>query len=276
MVANEFLRVISDYLQAQAGLTPAPKTVGIADPVSVGEMPAVVLSLNRVRPMGNGLGERSKLITDGTLPVKATIDLTNPVLPEEPSFRLLNPDRTELVLPHGGLVRVDGSQGPLGSVDLSIRVGGVDRQVVTGSPGPTQVRADPLVGRLFFGSALPANGIVEANYFLGQWEQRTSRIAGTLRIAVRDTDLARVRDLSTAVVDALQPPRSAAIKGLHGMTLVMLGSIQPPDTALANSRARVALLSFEFELEINRPESSGGLILRIPVKDNIGASNLIV
>jgi len=275
VVANEFLRVISDYLQAQAGLTPAPKTVGIADPVSAAEMPAVVLSLNRVRPMGNGLGERSKLITDGTLPVKATIDLTNPVLPEEPSFRLLNPDRTELVLPHGGLVRVDGSQGPLGSVDLSIRVGGVDRQVVTGSPGPTQVRADPLVGRLFFGSALPANGIVEANYFLGQWEQRTSRIAGTLRIAVRDTDLARVRDLSTAVVDALQPPRSAAIKGLHGMTLVMLGSIQPPDTALANSRARVALLSFEFELEINRPESSGGIIMRIPVKDNIGASNLI-
>jgi hypothetical protein len=275
VVANEFLRVISDYLQAQAGLTPAPKTVGIADPVSAAEMPAVVLSLNRVRPMGNGLGERSKLITDGTLPCKATIDLTNPVLPEEPSFRLLNPDRTELVLPHGGLVRVDGSQGPLGPVDLSISVGGVDRQVVTGSPGPTQIRAEPLVGRLFFGTALPANGIVEANYFLGQWEQRTSRIAGTLRIAIRDTDLVKVRDLSTAVVDALQPPRSKAIKGLHGMTLVMLGSIQPPDAALANSRARVALLSFEFELEINRPESSGGIILRIPVKDNIDASNLI-
>jgi hypothetical protein len=275
VVANEFLRVISDYLQAQAGLTPAPKTVGIADPVSAAEMPAVVLSLNRVRPMGNGLGECSKLITDGTLPCKATIDLTNPVLPEEPSFRLLNPDRTELVLPHGGLVRVDGSQGPLGPVDLSISVGGVDRQVVTGSPGPTQIRAEPLVGRLFFGTALPANGIVEANYFLGQWEQRTSRIAGTLRIAIRDTDLVKVRDLSTAVVDALQPPRSKAIKGLHGMTLVMLGSIQPPDAALANSRARVALLSFEFELEINRPESSGGIILRIPVKDNIDASNLI-
>ncbi len=104
MVANEFLRVISDYLQAGAALTPAPKTVGIADPVGAADMPAVVLSLNRVRPLGNGLGERSALITDGALPVKAVIDLANPILPEEPSFRLLNPDRTELVLPHGGLV----------------------------------------------------------------------------------------------------------------------------------------------------------------------------
>jgi hypothetical protein len=59
------------------------------------------------------------------------------------------------------------------------------------------------------------------------------------------------------------------------MTLVRLGSIQPPDSTLANSRARVALLTFEFELEINRPESSGGIILRIPVNDNIDAPNLI-
>ena len=275
MVANEFLQVISEYLQGQAGLTPAPKTVGIADPVGAAELPAVVLSLNRVRPLGNGLGERSALITDGALPVKAAIDLANPILPEEPSFRLLNPDRTELVLPHGGLVKADGTQGPLAPADLSIKVGGVSRQVVTGTPSANQVRADPLVGRLFFGSALPNNGNVEADYFLGQWEQRTSRIAGTLRVDVRDPDLARVRDLSTAVVDALQPPRSTAIKGLHGMTLVRLGSIQPPDSTLANSRARVALLTFEFELEINRPESSGGIILRIPVNDNIDAPNLI-
>ena len=274
MVANEFLRVISAYLQG-AGLTPAPKTIGIAEPLSAAELPAVVLSLSRVRSLGNGLGERSQLVTDGTLPWSATIDLANPVLPEETSFRLLNPDRTELVLPHGGLVRVDGSFGPLGPADLSISVGGDQRQVVTGTPSANQVRADPLVGRLFFGSALPATGIVKADYFLGQWEQRTSRIAGTLRVGVRDTDLTRVQDLSTSVVDALQPPRSTVIKGLHGTTLIMLGSIQPPDSALANSRARVALLSFEYELEINLPESSGGIILRIPVKDNIDAPTLI-
>lgn len=276
MVANEFLQVVSDYLQTQADLDPAPKTVGIADPVNETEMPAVVLSLKRVRSLGNGLGERSKLVTDGVLPVTSTIDLANPVLPTEPAFRLLSPDKRELVLPHGGLVRVDGSQGPLGAADLTVKVGGTGRTVVNGTPTSTQVRADPLVGRLFFGSALPDNGVVKADYFLGQWEQRTARIAGTLRIVVRDTNLGRISDLSAAVVDALQPPRSQAIKGLHGMNLEMLGSIQTPDANLVNSRARVALLSFEFELEINRPESSGGIILRIPVQDNIDAPNLIV
>ena len=275
MVASEFLRVISEYLQTQAGLVPAPKTVGVADPVAVAEMPAVVLSLKRVRGIGSGLGERSKLITDSVLPWEATIDLAHPVLPEEPTFRLLSEDSRELVLPHGGLVRADGSQGPLGPTDLKVTVDGASREVVTQTPTATQVRADPLVGRLFFGAALADTGLVKANYFLGQWEQRTSRIQGTLRVVVRDPTLATVRDLSASVVDALQPPRSSGIKGLHGMGLEMLGSIQPPDSNLVNSRGRVALFSFEYELEINRPESSGGIILRIPVKDNLDAPNLI-
>ncbi|HEX7333730.1 MAG TPA: hypothetical protein VF290_19670, partial [Pyrinomonadaceae bacterium] len=268
MIANEFLNVVANHLQS-AGLVPAPKTIGVAEPVIDTELPAVVLSLQRIRKLGNGLGERSTLITDGSLPWTAAIDLENPVLPEEPSFRLLSQDRRELVLPHGGLVRADGSQGPLSPQDLSVSVAEVARAVVTGNPVGAEVKADPLVGRLFFGSPLPVTGIVRANYFLGQWEQRTSRIAGMLRVGVRDTSSATVSDLSGRVVDALQPPKSLTITGLHSMTVIKLGSIQPPEAGLANSRARIALFSFEFELEINRPESSGGIILRIPVEDNI-------
>jgi len=275
LVANEFLRVISDYLQTQAALTPAPKTIGVADPVDVSEMPAIVLSLKRLRALGNGLGERSKLVTDSVLPWSATIDLANPFLPEEPTFKLLSEDSRELVLPHGGLVRASGIEGALGPADLKITVDGNTREVVTGTPTATQVKADPLVGRLFFGAPLPGNGIVKADYFLGQWEQRTSRVEGTLRVAVYHTDLATVRNLSAAVIDALQPPHSSNIKGLHGMSLEMLGTIQTPNSDLGNSRSRVAVLSFDYELEINRPESSGGIILRIPVKDNIDAPNLI-
>lgn len=275
MIANELLRVMADYLQNSAQLAPAPQMVGIADPVATNELPAIVLSLERIRTLGNGLGERSKLITDGKLAWTATIDLANPVLPEEPTFRLLSADRRELILPHGGLVKADGTSGPLGPTDLSVNVNGIARAVVTGTPTGTQVKADPLVGRLFFATALPANGTVRADYFLSQWEQRTSRIAGMLRVTVRDTNPTTITNLSAAVVDALQPPRSTNIPGLHGMGLIKLGSIRPPDPNLAGSRARLALLSFEFELEINRPESSGGIILRIPVNENIDASNVI-
>lgn len=274
MIATEFLRVIADYLLNDAGLNPVPKSVGIADPVVSGELPAIVLSLTRIRRLGNGLGERSQLIND-KLPWTVRINLANPVLPEEPSFRLLSTDRRELILPHGGLVRADGSQGPLLPPDLSVSVEGNSLTVVDGIPAADQVRADPQVGRLFFATQLPEIGNVTVNYFLGQWEQRVSRIAGMLRVSVRDTDAVVVRDLSAAVVDALEPQGTMAVAGLKEMNLVTLGNIQPPDSALANSRARVAVLSFEFELQINRPESSGGIILRIPVEDNLDVPAIV-
>jgi hypothetical protein len=274
LIATEFLRVIADYLLNDAGLNPVPKSVGIADPVVSGELPAIVLSLTRIRRLGNGLGERSQLIND-KLPWTVRINLANPVLPEEPSFRLLSTDRRELILPHGGLVRADGSQGPLLPPDLSVSVEGNSLTVVDGIPAADQVRADPQVGRLFFATQLPEIGNVTVNYFLGQWEQRVSRIAGMLRVSVRDTDAVVVRDLSAAVVDALEPQGTMAVAGLKEMNLVTLGNIQPPDSALANSRARVAVLSFEFELQINRPESSGGIILRIPVEDNLDVPAIV-
>jgi len=271
VIVTEFLSVIANYLKNDAGLTPAPKTVGSADPLTPAELPAIVLSVSQIQQLGNGLGERSQVITDGALPWKAAIDLANPTLPEEPSFRLLSPDRRELILTHGGLVRADGNQGPLAETDFSVSVAGASRKLVSGTPTTDQVRVDPQVGRLFFGSPLPATGSVVANYFLGQWEQRVSRMSGSLLALVRDTNPATVSDLSAAVVEALQVPRSKALEGLHGMQLITLGRIQPPDAAMANSRARELVLSFEFELQINRPESSGGIILRIPVEENLDA-----
>ncbi len=270
MVEGAFLRVIETFLTTQANLVPAPATVGVIEPADVAAMPAVVLALAQTKRLGNGLGERSALITHGTLQWSATVDLANPVLPEDPSFRLLSDDRTQLVLPHGGLVRADGTQGPLGPADLTVTVAGVSSPVVTGPPAGDQVRADPLVGKLMFATPLPATGPVAANYFLGQWEQRVERMAGMLQVFVKDTDANVVRDLSNSVVDALQTGAASAVSGLHGMSVVELGSIRPPDPNLANARTRVAQFSFEFELEVNRPESSGGIIQRIPVNANVG------
>lgn len=273
-MATEFLRIITDHLQNNAGLSPAPATVGISDPVAAAELPAIVLSLARIRQLGKGLGERSQLVT-GALSWTATIDLANPVLPEEPSFRLLSQDRKELVLPHGGLVRSDGSDGSLTATDVSINVNGTPRPLVASNPTGNQVVVDPLVGRLIFATALPPDGSLIANYFLGQWEQRVSRIAGLLRVTIRDTNPATVSDLSGAVANALQPPSALAIAGIQQMDLMKLGSIRAPEEALAKSRARDLLFSFEFERKINRPESSGGIIQRIPITANFDAPTIV-
>jgi len=254
LIATEFLRTITNYLRNDAGLNPSPAAIGVAEPVTAAELPAIVLDVSQIRQLGNGLGERSQLITDGALPWTDTIDLANPFLPEEPTFRLLSQDRRELVLPHGGLVRADASQGPLSPADFSVTVAGIPRPLVAANPTGSQVTVDPQTGHLVFGTALPATGNVSANYFLGQWEERISRISGLLRIVILHLTPAIVSDLSGAVVEALQPPRSQAIAGLDGISLVSLGSIQAPNAGLANSRARVALFYFEYELNINRPD----------------------
>ncbi|MDQ2948836.1 MAG: hypothetical protein M3Y27_23320 [Acidobacteriota bacterium] len=267
MVEIAFLDVILQYLTTGAALAPAPATIGIAEPTTQADVPAVVLSLESIGHPANGLGERSVVMT-GALVWTASIDLTNPVLPQEPGFRLLSDDRLTLILPHGGLVRADGTEGALGPTDISVKVGGVSRPAVNVPPVGNQVRPDPLVGQLLFGTALPPAGIVEARYNIGQWEQRVSRATGALRLAVRASDITTVKNLSNSVMLALQEPLTP-IPGLRALRLTSLASISAAEQVLPNSFGRTLIYSFEFEQEINRPESSGGIIRRIPVTANL-------
>jgi len=269
---SAFLVAVADFLATGAGLAPAPATVGMAEPAQGTDLPAIVLSLQQVARVGSGLGERSALITDGALLWTATIDLANPVLPEEPTFVLLSPDRRTLILPHGGLKQADGSDGPLGPVDLSVTVAGVARTVTNNAPGPNQVRADPLIGQLTFGSVLPATGNVVANYVLGQWERRVTEIAGTVRVDVCAAAANTTGDLSVAVVEALMQAQQMKIKGLRKIAVTDLSSIGVADATLANSRVRTALFSFDYEYEVNRPDSSGGVIQRVPITARLDVS----
>jgi len=50
---------------------------------------------------------------------------------------------------------------------------------------------------------------------------------------------------------------------------VSLGSVGLPETS-PKVRRRTARLSFTFEQEVNRPDSSGGIIARIPVTSQMG------
>jgi hypothetical protein len=251
-----------------ANLSPTPAALGMAEPTAAADLPAVVLSLARLRRQPGGLGERSQLITGGVLPWSATIDLENPVLPEEPTFSLLSPDRRELVLPHGGLVRADGSLGPLNSGSFSVTVDGQPRTLVSGDPEPNEVVCDPLVGKVIFGSPLPAIGLVEAHYNLGQWEQRVARLEGTLRVRVAASSTAAVEDLSDSVIAVLAAGGDA---GLERIALTEIESIGRPDATLSNARSRTMAFEFTYEAVINRPESSGGVIQRIPVTVLLGS-----
>jgi len=267
VIESVFLQSVTTFLSTQAQLSPAPATLGIAEPATAGDTPAVVLGLKRSKRLGNGVGERSTVVTDGALAWQASIDLANPVLASDPTFTLLSLDRTQLILPYGGLVRQDGSRGPLTSNDLSVAVGGAAQTVVAAAPAGNQVAVDPDIGALTFGSALPASGAVTANFFLGQWEQRTQSISGVLSVEVKAADGDQVQQLSDAVASALD---SHAISGVIKMRVISMGTVSVPDTAIANLRSRQMLFSFLYQLEINQPDSSGGIILRIPVNSNLG------
>ena len=248
-----FLDAIAGFL-GDAGLVPAPALVGVSDPADGGELPAIVLALAEVRRLGAGLGERAALVTGGALPVSARIDLANPVLPEEPTFRLLSDDRLTLVLPHGGWVKADGTGGPISGADLQVSVAGAARTVVNAPPGANEVRPDALVGTLRFGAPLPPAGIVQASYMLGQWERRVTPIAGTLQVVVRAGGSADAAALSNAVIDALDRP--ALPTGLRKLALGQLSSVGLPLVAPA-SRGR--LLAYTLRI---RPRSEPARFVR--------------
>jgi len=67
------------------------------------------------------------------------------------------------------------------------------------------------------------------------------------------------------VLEALETRWAPALSGLHEFHLATLSSIGPPDARLANARSRELEFHFRFELVIDRPESSGGIIRRVPV-----------
>ena len=255
-----------EVLVSGLALTPAPKLVGVIEPIASTDLPALVVSIEQNKRLGNGLGERSILVNDGALPWKAEIALANPVLPADPTFSLLSEDRKRLTLPHGGLVRSNGASGALTAADIQVTVNAAPRTLVQGAPAAGEFSAEPMSGSLVFGEALPASGTVTANYFLGQWEQRIVRGQGMLRLAVFAADGPTVRDLSNKVLAALGDSGSSPLPGLSQFTVAEIGSIGAADPPIPDARRRVVRFRFEFEQEVNVPDSSGGIIQRIPVQ----------
>jgi hypothetical protein len=266
-----FLDAVTAFLAGPAGLSPAPGTVGFGIPVSGATLPLLSLSLATVNRLDIGLGGGLTEVSQGALPVTATIDLAQPVLPGPEPLQLLDPTRRLLTLPHGGLVRADGLDSPLGPVDIVVTVAGQPRSLTAGVPGPTQYAIDPLVGQLAFGAALPAVGAVVARYNLGIWERSTTLIDGTLDLGIWDTDLGRLGTISAAAVRALLGAAGGPLPGLRRIALTSLGEVTAPQTAAPLARMRPARFGFQFEHIVDAPASSGGIIRRVPITSRLTA-----
>ena len=273
MAETAFLSAVEQYLRGRA-LAPVPATIGVVEPADAGDLPALVLSLERTERGSNGLGGWSALVTGGVLPVRARIDLANPVLPEDPSFRLIDDARTTLTLPHGGLVRRDGDDplgAPLTPADVTVTVDAVARPVVAGVPAGPQVRVDPTVGQLRFGDPLSPTAIVVVDYVLGQWEQRLERIGGVLRLDACAATAAESHALGDGAVAALLDAEARrSVRRLLAISVTSLSSVGLAEQG-TTARRRTVRLAFGFEHEVNRPESSGGIIRSIPITTHLAA-----
>ena len=271
MAEVAFLEAVRAYLAGPAGLSPAPGTVGFATPVAGDALPLISLALASVARLDVGLGGGTTEVSEGALQVTSTIDLASPVLPGPEPLPLLDAARQVLTLPHGGLIRADALDGALGPGDLAVTVDGAPLTLVAGTPEADEFRADPQIGQLTFGDALPATGTLVATYHLGTWERATTLIRGTLDLAVWDTDLAQLAGVSGAAVRALLAGADGALPGLRKIRLDSLGEIGAPQDAQPPARRRPARLAFEYEHVVDAPVSSGGIIRRIPITSRLAA-----
>lgn len=261
MIETAFLDAVAILLRT---LGPTPPSVGFHEADAAEELPLLVLSLESSERRGPGLGERAEVLR-GALSWRATIDLASPFLDGDPDVPLLDPSRRLLQLPHGGIVRADGTEGSLGSSDLKVRIGVSERTVVEHPPGALEVQADGAAGTLTFGGALPASGNVVVDYQVGRWERRVERASGVLRVDCCAADASEAAALSGPAVDALLGARrNGSLPGLLSLSLASLSSVGRTEDE-PKLRRRTARFRFEFQHNIDEPESSGGPIRSVRV-----------
>jgi hypothetical protein len=272
MAELAMLAAVRDKLVA-VGLTPSPATVGFIEPAVAADLPALVLSIESSDPLDAGLGDAAVAMI-GALSAVSTIDLAQPFLPDDPSVSLLSSDRSTLALLHGGLVRRDGTTGALSAADISVSVAGNPRVLTPGAPSPTQFSVDPSFGRVRFGAALAPAGQVQASYFVGQWTRAVERIRGVLRVDACAAAADAVLQLAQGIAQALTPPaQRPAIGGMASLSLRSISSVGPREAENGNLRRRTLRFQFEYEHNVDVPDSSGGIIQSIPITATLVVSD---
>ena len=257
------LAVVVDHLTERLadGLGAGP-TVGDATPESTA-LPAVTLAIAEVSNRLAGIGRVPRGTRTGALGVSITVDLANPVLDlgGGETLLLVPADRRSLVLPHGPLVRADGTpDDPFTGTDLTVR-DTADWAVVAATPSGRQVRPDVDAGQLRFGQALAASGTLRVSYFIGLWDTTVTRFQGRLDVRVT-ADRADLHALTRKVADVLSTPDEAI-----RLAPLSWGSTTRPPSGELTAQARSQDLAYLFDAEVEQPllTSGGGVIADVAV-----------
>ena len=263
--------VLDDLAAYLAGaVDPVPPLVGIGTPAAPGDLPALRLSVRDVTQAMRGIGERPAQSMTGALAVTSTVDVADPrVVFADGVADLLSPDRRTLSLPHGPVVRADGTStpGPWSAADITVSVAGTGRPVVTDPPTGTQVQLVPPTSTLVFPAPLPATGTVAVSYHVGEWDVSAQRYQGVLDVDVYAADVAALGGLRSDVETALAAgPVGASLKP------VAVGPVGTADPAAAGSRMATSSFAFDIERIVPRLPSGGGVISQIDVQPAVDAN----
>lgn len=264
MPLSSVVTLVAERLAAAA--IPELPPVDELAPAAPADLPRITVSVLDATSALRSLGEVPGPPQTGALRVDTRVDLADPVLhlPDE-QVTLLSADRRVLQIPHGGVVRADGSdEPPFGPGDLLVRRGATTFTPVHAPPTAGQVQLDIAAGTLTFPDPLPGTGTVELGYFVGLWEVRVERFAATMLVDVAHTVPADHADLTAAVEDALarpQWPRGSAMRSIEPTALS--ASTQIPGLPDARTRR----LSYRVDVERIEPviTTSGGPIRLVDV-----------
>lgn len=267
MPLSSVVTMVADRLAA-AGIPGLPPVDALA-PGAPGDVPRITVSIEGAVPAVRGLGEVPGPPQTGALRVETSVDLADPrIHPGGETVELLSGDRRTLQLPHGAVVRADGTDTPpYATADLTVRLGATTFTPVTaGAPSATQVLLDVGSGELRFADPLPATGSVLLGYFVGLWEITVERFAAAMYLDIAHAVPAEHAALTVAVEAALGREHWPATAGMRQIQPVALSAATPIAGLPAGTRTR--RLTYAIDVERITPviRTSGGPIAAVAVE----------
>lgn len=261
---------ILDPLAARLGQRLGPGTrVDDVLPSTVGDLPCVVLTLDEGEQALMGVGRAARGTRQGALELTVRVDLADPVLDlgDGETLDLLSADRRTLTLPHGPVVRADGTEQPPFEAGDVTADDGAPFTVVSGEPVGRSVRVDPAAGALQFGVALVATGTLVATYHVGRWDVSTTRVQGLLTVRTIAARGPQARSTTRRVAEALDAPDPGV-----RLTPVSWGAVTP-GTIGDDDDVHEQQIGFGIDAEVEEPvlTSGGGVITTVHVTGTLPA-----
>lgn len=269
MALDKLQIAIADFLAPR--LDPPMISIGGGLPRSAADVPAIAMSMDHVTVAGAGVGANATSVMVGALPITSNIDLADPVLrfPHE-TVDLVSGDRLSLTVPHGPLVKADGSENDaLEAADIAIGIDGAPLTIAAESPSAGEFSVDQDAGLIAVGDPLPAAGELSANYFVGRWEVETVRLSGALHMDLFIRTIASVEDLTQKIFALFA---THEIAGLKKIGVTAMSAIDAPVRPTGNTRTRRISFEFTYEHATPRIPTGGGVISGVDFTSQLQSS----